>query len=169
MNVNKITQLSKTLKVTDLLCYVQQTRETGSAEIPAEIFCAIQIPGYIRGKLNGENVFITVERVGRNYKMFLRFHNGRAVSRRDFASVTNDVAEPKEPTLYAILETASVPYGIEPTVVAYVWDKQEADSLVSELFGRYTLHYFEVIEEDEQEVEGLPHAPVYWIAEQFSL
>lgn len=74
-----------------------------------------------------------------------------------------------KPTLYSILETSNVPNGLEPIVVAYVWDKQEADSLVSELFGRFTLHYFEVIEEDEQEVEGLPHAPVYWIAEQFSL
>lgn len=74
-----------------------------------------------------------------------------------------------KPTLYAILETSNVLNGLEPTVVAYVWDKDTADSLVSELFGRFTLHYFEVIEEDEQEVEGLPHSPVYWIAEQFSL
>ena len=72
-------------------------------------------------------------------------------------------------TLYAILETASVPYGIEPTVVAYAWDKEAADALVDQLFGRFTLHYFEAIEEDEQEVEGLPVAPVYWIADQFSL
>lgn len=72
-------------------------------------------------------------------------------------------------TLYSILETASVPYGIEPTVVAYVWDKDTADSLVDQLFGRYTLHYFETIEDNEKEVEGLPHAPVYWIAEQFAL
>jgi hypothetical protein len=73
------------------------------------------------------------------------------------------------PTLYAVLETSNVPNGIEPTIVAYVWDKDEADSLVDQLFGRFTLHYFEAIEEDEQEVEGLPHAPVYWIADQFSL
>jgi len=74
-----------------------------------------------------------------------------------------------KPTLYAILETSNVPNGIEPTVVAYAWNKEAADTLVDQLFGRYTLHYFEVIEEDEQEVEGLPHSPVYWIAEQFSL
>lgn len=73
------------------------------------------------------------------------------------------------PLLYAILETASVPYGIEPTVVAYAWGKEAADTLVDQLFGRYTLHYFEAIEEDEQEVEGLPVAHVYWIADQFSL
>lgn len=73
------------------------------------------------------------------------------------------------PTLYAILETASVPYGIEPTVIAYVRGHEEAEAIVSELFGRYTLHYFEAIEEDEQEIEGLPHAPVYWVAEQFSI
>lgn len=73
------------------------------------------------------------------------------------------------PTLYAILETSNVPNGLDPAVVAYVWDKEAADALVDQLFGRFTLHYFEVIEEDEQEVEGLPHAPVYWIAEQFSL
>lgn len=73
------------------------------------------------------------------------------------------------PTLYAILETASVPYGIEPTIVAYVWGHEEAQTIVDQLFGRYTLHYFETVEEDEQEVEGLPHAPVYWIAEQFSI
>lgn len=74
-----------------------------------------------------------------------------------------------KPTLYAILETSNVLNGIEPTVVAYVWSKEAADAIVDQLFGRYTLHYFEVIEEDEQEVEGLPVAPVYWIADQFSL
>ena len=168
MNPTEITQLSKTLKVTDLLCYIEETRETGSANIPADIFCAVQIAGYIRGKLNGENVFVTVERVGRRYKMYLRFHSGRAVSRKDLPSVTSDTLEPKE-TLYTILETASVPYGFEPTVVAYVWNKEAADTLVDQLFGSYTLNYFEAIEEDEQEVEGLPTAPVYWIADQFSL
>jgi len=168
MNPTEITKLSKTLKVTDLLCYVAETRETGSSNIPADIFCAVQIAGYIRGKLNGQNVFVTTERVGRRHKMYLRFHNGRAVSRKDFSSVTSDTVEPKE-TLCAILETSNVPNGIEPTVVAYAWSKEAADILVDQLFGRYTLHYFEAIEEDEQEVEGLPIATVYWIADQFSL
>jgi hypothetical protein len=163
MNLEEITQLSKSLTIADLLPYIEDTRNTGKAVIPAEISCAIQIAGYIRFKLNGENVFVTTERVGRSRKMYLRFHNGRAVSRKDFASVVS------ETPLFAILETSNVLYGIEPAVVAYVWGKDAADAIVSELFGRFTLHYFEAIEEDEQEVEGLPLSPVYWIAEQFSL
>jgi hypothetical protein len=84
MNLEEITQLSNSLTIADLLPCIEDTRNTGKAVIPAEIFCAIQIAGYIRFKLNGENVFVTTERVGRSRKMYLRFHNGRAVSRKEF-------------------------------------------------------------------------------------
>jgi hypothetical protein len=65
--------------------------------------------------------------------------------------------------LYAILETSDVPYGKEPTVVAYVHGNELADSIVEQLFGRYTDRYFEAIEADEVEVEGLPFANVYTV------
>jgi hypothetical protein len=157
MNLEEITQLSKSLTIADLLPYIEETRNTGKAVIPAEIFCAIQIAGYIRFKLNGENVFVTTERVGRSCKMYLRFHNGRAVSRKDFASVVS------ETPFFAILETSDVPYGKEPTVVSYVRGHELADSIVAQLFARYTDRYFETIEKDEVEVEGLPFANVYTV------
>jgi hypothetical protein len=65
--------------------------------------------------------------------------------------------------LYSILETSEVPYGKEPTVVAYVRGNELADSIVIQLFGRYTDRYFETIEEDEVEVEGLPFATIYTV------
>lgn len=162
MNLEEITQLSKSLTIADLLPYVEETRNTGKAAIPAEIFCAIQIAGYIRFKLHGENVFVTVERVGRSYKMHLRYHNGRAVSRKNFATVIN------EAPLLAILETSDVPYGNEPTVVAYVRGNKLAGSIVAQLFSRYTDRYFETIEEDEDEVEGLPYANVYTVGAPYT-
>ena len=70
---------------------------------------------------------------------------------------------PSTPMLYAILETSEVPYGNEPTVVAYVRSLNIANPIVDDLFGRYPSRYFEVIEEDEIEVEGLPYANVYTV------
>jgi hypothetical protein len=65
--------------------------------------------------------------------------------------------------LYTILETSEVPYGKEPTVVAYVRGNELTDSIVAQLFGRYMDRYFEAIEEDEVEVDGLPYATVYTV------
>ena len=65
--------------------------------------------------------------------------------------------------LYAILETSEVPYGNEPTVVAYVRGLNIANPIVDALFSQYTDRYFEAIEEDEVEVEGLPYATVYTV------
>jgi len=70
---------------------------------------------------------------------------------------------PLNPMLYAILETSDVPYGKEPTVVAYVRGLNIATPIVDDLFSRYPSRYFETIEEDEVEVEGLPFANVYTV------
>jgi hypothetical protein len=65
--------------------------------------------------------------------------------------------------LYAILETSEVPYGKEPTVVAYVRNLNIANPIVDDLFTHYPSRYFEIIEEDEVEVEGLPYANIYTV------
>lgn len=96
MNIETVTQLTQTLKLSDVLPYVIQTREHGSAEIPMEVIAAVRILGYVRGKLNGQNVFATVERTGLRYKMHLRFHDGRGVRQTSLAKVQNDTAQPSE-------------------------------------------------------------------------
>ena len=70
--------------------------------------------------------------------------------------------------LYAILETSDVPYGKEPTIVAYVRSLNIANPIVDDLFSRYPSRYFEVIEEDEVEVEGLPYATVYTVGAPYT-
>jgi len=69
--------------------------------------------------------------------------------------------------LYSILETSDVPYGKAPTIVAFVRGLNVANPIVDELFTRYPDRYFEVIEDDEAEVEGLPFATVYKVDAPF--
>lgn len=69
--------------------------------------------------------------------------------------------------LYSILETSDVPYGKEPTVVAFVRGLNTVNPIVDELFTRYTDRYFEAVEADDVEVEGLPFATVYKLESPF--
>ncbi len=65
--------------------------------------------------------------------------------------------------LYSILETSDVLYGKAPTIVAFVRGLNVANPIVAKLFTRYPDRFFEVAEEDEDEVGGLPYATIYTV------